>query len=80
MALARWPARWGQLRSLVRTFHDLELGVRSFAGSAEAGVGAVGRLLGLRLVAAFVGGGDVLASAEVTLVGQDERPASARAR
>ncbi len=23
MALARWPARWGQLRSLVRIFHDL---------------------------------------------------------
>lgn len=52
----------------------LELGVGSFAGAAELGVGAVGFLEGLGLVLALVGRLDVRAGADVALVGQYQDP------
>ncbi|GGP72697.1 hypothetical protein GCM10010185_52570 [Saccharothrix coeruleofusca] len=58
----------GQAASTVRTAAEfaqdapgLELGVGAFTRSAQAGVGAVGLFLGLRLVLAFVRGDDVVA-------------------
>jgi hypothetical protein len=46
----------------------LELGVGAFAGAAQPGVGAVGRLLGFGFVLASVGRPDVIAGAVVGLM------------
>jgi len=54
MALASWPARQGQQRSLQDAL-GLELGVGAFAGGAEPGMSPVGVLLRGGLVPARYG-------------------------
>jgi len=55
IALASFPARRGAAAELAEDAPGLELGVRALAGTAEPGVGAVGDLLGFRLVLPLVG-------------------------
>jgi len=57
MALTRWPALLAA-SELAEEPSAFELGVRSFTGSAQLGVRAVGLLAGLGLVASLVRGED----------------------
>jgi hypothetical protein len=73
MALASWPARQGQQRSLRKMRQDLSWHGR-LAGGAEPGVSLVGVLLRGGLVPAPVRGADVLL-AEVAVIAQREQAA-----
>jgi hypothetical protein len=75
MALARWPARQGQQRSLRRMRQVLSWAF-AFPGSAQPGVGLVRFFLGGGLAPAAVGRDDRLAGAVIPLVRQDDQARS----
>lgn len=74
MALASCPARQGQQRSLRRIRQNLSLGIGTFAGSTQPGMGPVGLLLRGGLIPPPVRCADIVL-AEVALIAEDDQAA-----